>query len=962
MNKLILTLLALTFLLPTKTNGQGWEKIYDNGNNDYGFSAKTTPDGGLIMLGTEWFFSDTIKEPFLHQMDALGNLIWEYHDYTHEDSVLMLHEVIITSDGNYLISFEHAGGLNHPRTTVLQKIIPNGTVLWTQNWESNRYLGAIEETSTGELIILSSVPIDTAQTIDTQTIIKLDNMGNPIWSKSLSGEEVTSSILVAANDDILVTIYKDFERTSVYRLDSNDGATIWEQDYELTNTDFTEFPRDLVELSTGEIVVGVSTEMNIPNGYQHYPTLLKIDATGDEISKIIYHPTKNYRLSKIEKAHDDGIVMFGRDYEPTLPEHRNLYLSKVDTDGNVLWDRTYGTANYEWPYDVVIADDNGFYLLGQSIINGSNISRVYVIKTDSLGYSFTNQFVGNFYEDENLDCNYDTAEMGLTQWHIEAEKGPLKYHTITDADGNFDFLLDTGTYQISTYPISPYWELCIDSFTIDFTTIFDTQVENIGAQVIVECPLLDISIGTPFLRRCFENTYTVNYCNYGTIPAEDAYVEIDFDADMIILNTSIPIASQSGNFLTFDIGDVPVSDCGSFTVDILLQDTTNCDSILLGATHCVIAHIYPDSICLPTNDWSGASIEVDALCVGDSIHFEIRNVGGASSDPNLQYSIIEDDVIIYFEGFGLNPNEVLPISVAANGGTFRLEADQEPNHPGMSMPSVSVEGCNINFGDPHLGFVNIFTQNDGDPFVDIDCQANVGAYDPNDKQGFPLGYGSEHFINRGQDIEYLIRFQNTGTDTAFNIRVEDKLSELLNITSVRPGASSHRYEFSVLQDRTLQFKFDNIMLPDSNVNQYASNGFIKFKVSQMPDLELGTQIHNSASIYFDFNAPIITNQTLHTLGENYITITTSIDPIESQLVDVKIYPNPFSIETKIELEGMEIDQGVFKLFDATGRLIRSQNFNSNQFIFSKKDLRTGMYFFTIENNYQIISSGKLVAQ
>ena len=954
MNKLFITLLTIAFLLPAMTNAQGWEKLYETDVSEYGTSAKKTSDGGLIILGTQSVDFDSTHYPFLYQIDALGNLMWEYHDTVHADSFLTLFEIIITSDENYLMSFEHSHGSNSPITTVLQKVTPSGTVLWSQSWESTFFLGGIEETSTGELVMQ----------IGSRKINKLDNMGNLIWSKSFGGEAYIFDILITANDDILIANFKNFNNTSVHRLDNIDGTTIWEKDYELTSPDLREFPIDVIELSTGEIVVGVDTEITTPTGRQHYPTLLKIDAIGNEIWKQSYFPTKNNRLMNIEKTHDDGIVMFGHsDAAHTLGENENLFSSKMDAEGNVLWERTYGTVNYEWAHDIVLADDNGFYFLAQSIIPGNgNFSKIYVIKTDSLGYSFTNQFVGNFYDDENFDCNYDTAEVGLSQWHIEAEKGAFKYHTITDAEGNYDFLLDTGTYQITTYPVSPYWGLCNNDFTIDFSIFFDTLTENIGAQVLVECPLLDISIGTPFIRRCFENTYTVSYCNYGTIPAEDAYVEVDFDADMIILNTSIPITSQNGNFLTFDLGDVPVGDCSSFTVDILLGDSTSCDSIPLGATHCVIAHIYPDSICLPSNDWSGASIEVDALCVGDSIHFQLRNVGDSPSDPNLQYSIIEDDVIIYFEGFGLNPNEVLPVSVYADGGTYRLEADQEPNHPGMSMPSVSVEGCNITMTGSSLGFVTIFNQDDGDPFVDIDCRSNIGAYDPNDKQGFPLGYGAEHFINRGQDIEYMIRFQNTGTDTAFNILVEDKLSELLDIVSVRPGASSHPYEFSISQDRMLQFKFDNIMLPDSNMNQYASNGFVKFKVSQMPDLELGTQIQNSAAIYFDFNAPIITNQTLHTLGENYVTISTSVDRIEDQLVDVKIYPNPFSIDTKIELQGVEIDEGIFKLYDATGRLIRSQNFNNNEFIFSKKDLRTGMYYFTIENNYQIISSGKLVAQ
>ncbi|MCB0556652.1 MAG: hypothetical protein KDD02_24110, partial [Phaeodactylibacter sp.] len=63
----------------------------------------------------------------------------------------------------------------------------------------------------------------------------------------------------------------------------------------------------------------------------------------------------------------------------------------------------------------------------------------------------------------------------------------------------------------------------------------------------------------------------------------------------------------------------------------------------------------------------------------------------------------------------------------------------------------------------------------------------------NDKQGFPRGYGDEHYIYPGTDLEYLVRFQNTGNDTAFLVVIRDTLSEFLDIATVRPGAASHPY-------------------------------------------------------------------------------------------------------------------------------------------------------------------------
>ena len=69
---------------------------------------------------------------------------------------------------------------------------------------------------------------------------------------------------------------------------------------------------------------------------------------------------------------------------------------------------------------------------------------------------------------------------------------------------------------------------------------------------------------------------------------------------------------------------------------------------------------------------------------------------------------------------------------------------------------------------------------------------------------------------------------------------------------------------------SFDFIFNNIQLPDSNVNEPASHGFVKFKINQRANNPLGTVIENKAGIYFDFNEAVITNSTHHVLGENFV--------------------------------------------------------------------------------------------
>jgi uncharacterized repeat protein (TIGR01451 family) len=151
---------------------------------------------------------------------------------------------------------------------------------------------------------------------------------------------------------------------------------------------------------------------------------------------------------------------------------------------------------------------------------------------------------------------------------------------------------------------------------------------------------------------------------------------------------------------------------------------------------------------------------------------------------------------------------------------------------------------------------SIFYQKDTFPLNNVDSvRLNVtGSFDPNDKTVLPEGK-IPFFTN---ELDYLIRFQNTGNDTAFKVVVVDTLPPQLDVVSLKTISASHPYVVS-LKKNIITFTFDNILLPDSNVNERASHGFIRFKLKPQNGLKVGDNINNKAAIYFDYNKPIITN-------------------------------------------------------------------------------------------------------
>jgi hypothetical protein len=138
----------------------------------------------------------------------------------------------------------------------------------------------------------------------------------------------------------------------------------------------------------------------------------------------------------------------------------------------------------------------------------------------------------------------------------------------------------------------------------------------------------------------------------------------------------------------------------------------------------------------------------------------------------------------------------------------------------------------------------------------------VCSYDPNDKQVHPLGIGEQNYtLINDEELLYTIRFQNTGNDTAFNIIVADTLSQHLDHSTFRPITSSHQMQVLRQQSGLVEFKFDNILLPDSATNEAGSHGYIMYGIKAKTPVLDNTPINNTAYIYFDFNPAIVTNTT-----------------------------------------------------------------------------------------------------
>jgi hypothetical protein len=154
-----------------------------------------------------------------------------------------------------------------------------------------------------------------------------------------------------------------------------------------------------------------------------------------------------------------------------------------------------------------------------------------------------------------------------------------------------------------------------------------------------------------------------------------------------------------------------------------------------------------------------------------------------------------------------------------------------------------------------------------------------GSFDPNDKTESRGGIILKEDVVAQKDLTYIIRFQNIGNDTAFNIVVRDTLDTRLDSTNIEMVQASHPYDFSIKNGNKLTWTFSNILLPDSNRNEPVSHGYIVYRIKPKPGLNVGDTIKNSASIYFDFNLPVKTN--------TQVTVIKSAPPAKPVLTGIQ---------------------------------------------------------------------------
>lgn len=217
-------------------------------------------------------------------------------------------------------------------------------------------------------------------------------------------------------------------------------------------------------------------------------------------------------------------------------------------------------------------------------------------------------------------------------------------------------------------------------------------------------------------------------------------------------------------------------------------------------------------------------------------------------------------------------------------------------------------------------------------------QTVVNSLDPNEKVCLEGNTIAPEKV--GDFVHYIIRFENDGTANAQNIVVKDMIDTAkFDIATLIPESGSATYTTRITNTNQVEFIFQNINLPFA---AGTNTGYVAFKIKTKPTLVASNTFSNTASIYFDYNFPIITN-----------TATTTIQALATQDFEFgnyfTLYPNPaknvLNISTKSSIEVHSIT-----IYNLLGQVVlaipNAQNLNTVDI----SSLKTGHYFLKITSD------------
>jgi uncharacterized repeat protein (TIGR01451 family) len=350
------------------------------------------------------------------------------------------------------------------------------------------------------------------------------------------------------------------------------------------------------------------------------------------------------------------------------------------------------------------------------------------------------------------------------------------------------------------------------------------------------------------MNQChdFPKINGIVFTDYNGNGKKDSIEYFKANSKIVLSNSAFTFTDKIGYFEIFadSVGSYTVSFANNNNLFSLIPPSythtfSSYDTLVID-TFALQPNVLKDSLTIKLTSWGARPGFLNAHILS------YENVG-TTVLSNAAVSLHYDSSLLGYDSSSVNAITNSGINLSVNVGNLL------PGQTGSFVAYFTVK-TTATLGSNVVSIANITTNT----VAAKDTVQSIvrGSYDPNDKLATPSLTLQD--VGDGKNIDYTIRFQNTGTDTAFNVVIADTLDSKLLANQLQMVGSSHPCRTTV-KDNIIFFEFLDIMLPDSNVNKLGSNGFVSFKIKPISSVITGTIIPNKAAIYFDYNSPVITN-------------------------------------------------------------------------------------------------------
>jgi uncharacterized repeat protein (TIGR01451 family) len=841
-----------------------------------------------------------------------------------------------TIDNNIITgSYAYSGGVAGSYDILIEKRNFDGILQWRKKLggSGSDFLDTYYYNSDGSILIVGSTSSKDGDMSGNHGlydiwICKLDNSGTILWQKCFGGsnQDEAKGIFKASDGNYIVTglsSSNDGDLTSnygsmdiwVFKMSEN-GVIQWQKNLGGSSWEGDATTR-CIGSADGSIYLLTDTRSNDGDVSGNHGTwdlwLVKLNQAGVLQWQQCFGGSLKELATDIVNGPGGDVYVVGRTTSSTLPAFHggyDFYFCRVSSSGNLLWSKCYGSPLDDEPCQIVSVEADGSSTIGGYVkSNGGDVSGhhgnsdIWMLNISSTGaIQWQKTLGGTAYDKIASDGNDGIAAGGAVI--RTSDQGFLIAGLTESNDGDI-----SGFHQPSVVSReADIWVVKLNSNGIlEWQRSLGGQKADVPAGFPIELSPADFLI----IGSSNSNNGDVS-TNYGSF---DTWLvrlgAVNKLTGIVFLDNNLNGTKDPGEPLYSDV--IIKSEKGSSTKTTVPFEGIFIGEVDTGTYITTVKPYLPYYNIVPVSH----SSQFLAYFNTDSFSFALQPI------PNKQ-----DLIVNVFSLNAARPgfNTTYQITyknigtTAISAGEILFKKDSRLSLVTTNRAISSVNGDTLkwaysNFAPGDTGSIQLELKlavppaaNNGDTITSIAIitpvagdetptndsssikQRLTGSFDPNDKNENNAGSIIPDFITTGKYLQYVIRFQNTGTDTAFTVIVKDTLDSKLDWSSLEMIAASHAYSFSIDNDK-LSWEFNNIRLPHSSINEHASHGYIVYRIKPKSTVVLNDVIHNTASIYFDFNLPVITNDASIIVLDNFSILPVSLLEFNGNLIHKKVNLN-----------------------------------------------------------------------